>query len=98
MLHLSFPVFDANAGGADQPLGDLPEWNLDDLYTGEDAPELKRDLDWLEKACADFANYYEGKLADLNAESFFVCVSCATRKSARLPGGSCPSRACGTTS
>ena len=26
------------AGGGD--LGDLPEWNLDDLYKGEDADEL----------------------------------------------------------
>ena len=74
MLHLPFPVLDANAGGADQPLGDLPEWNLDDLYTGEDAPELKRDLEWLEKACAGFANDYEGKLADLDAEGFLECV------------------------
>ena len=74
MLHLPFPVLDANAGGADQPLGDLPEWNLDDLYTGEDAPELKRDLEWLEKACAGFAKDYEGKLADLDAEGFLECV------------------------
>ena len=74
MLHLPFPVLDANAGGADQPLGDLPEWNLDDLYTGEDAPELKRDLEWLEKACAGFAIDYEGKLADLDAEGFLECV------------------------
>lgn len=74
MLNLPFPVFDANAGGADQPLGNLPEWNLDDLYKGEDAPELKRDLDWLEKACADFAQDYEGKLAELDAEEFFESV------------------------
>ncbi|MDY6858709.1 MAG: oligoendopeptidase F, partial [Pseudomonadota bacterium] len=56
------PVFDANAtaGGS---LGNLPEWDLSDLYTGEDAPELARDMAWLEKACADFAADYEGRLA-----------------------------------
>ena len=52
------PVFDANMSGGSKDLGNLPEWNLDDLYTGEDAPELKRDLDWLEQACTSFATDY----------------------------------------
>ncbi|MEM6887107.1 MAG: M3 family oligoendopeptidase [Pseudomonadota bacterium] len=69
------PLFrDANAAAGGKDLGDLPEWNLDDLYTGEDAPEVQRDLDWLEKACADFATDYEGKLADLDAQGFLDCV------------------------
>ncbi len=54
--------------------GDLPEWDLSDLYAGEDAPELKRDLDWLEQACASFAADYEGKLADLDAAGLLDCV------------------------
>ena len=74
MLHLPFPVRDAKAEGADAPLGALPEWNLDDLYTGEDAPELKRDLDWLEQACASFAADYENKLVELDAPGFLDCV------------------------
>ncbi len=67
------PLFDMSETGA-APLGDLPEWDLSDLYAGEDAPELKRDLDWLEQACADFAADYEGKLADLDAEGLLDCV------------------------
>ena len=74
MFQLPFPVRDANATGAAKPLGDLPEWNLDDLYTGETAPELKRDLDWLEQACASFAADYEGKLIDLDAPGLLECV------------------------
>ncbi|MBW4707774.1 M3 family oligoendopeptidase [Roseobacter sp. YSTF-M11] len=74
MFQLPFPLHDANATGAAAPLGDLPEWNLDDLYTGEDAAELKRDLDWLEQACASFATDYEGKLAELDAPGFLDCV------------------------
>jgi len=74
MFHLPFPVRDINASNGDQPLGDLPEWNLDDLYTGQDAPELKRDLDWLEQACAQFAGDYEGKLADLDATDLLNCI------------------------
>ena len=41
------PVFDANATGSGE-FGDLPEWDLTDLYTAPDAPELSRDLQWLE--------------------------------------------------
>ena len=34
--------------------GDLPSWDLSDLYPAEDAPDLKRDLDWLGAECAAF--------------------------------------------
>ena len=74
MLHLPFPVRDANASGGKPSFGDLPEWNLDDLYTAEDAPELKRDLDWLEQACNSFAADFEGKLATLDAAGLLDCV------------------------
>ena len=74
MLNLPFPVSDANATTGGEPLGDLPEWDLSDLYTGEDAPELKRDLDWLEQACASFAADYEGKLEGLDANGLLDCI------------------------
>ena len=67
------PVFDADAKGG-KDLGDLPEWDLTDLYAAPDAPEIKRDMDWLEKACADFAADYEGKLAGLDAAAMLDCV------------------------
>jgi oligoendopeptidase F len=65
---------DANAPSGDKNLGDLPEWDLSDLYTGEDAPELQRDLDWLKTACADFAADYEGKLDTLDAAGLLDCL------------------------
>jgi oligoendopeptidase F len=66
-------LFDANAtaGGG---LGNLPEWDLSDLYSAPDAPEVKRDMGWLEKACADFAADYEGKLASLDADGMLACI------------------------
>ena len=67
------PTFDANAAGG-KDLGDLPEWDLSDLYSSPDAPELKRDMNWLEEACASFAADYEGKLADLDAAGMLDCV------------------------
>ena len=74
MFQLPFPVHDANAQSGGKDLGDLPEWDLNDLYNGEDAPELKRDLDWLEESCASFAADYEGKLAELDAAGLLECV------------------------
>ena len=66
-------LFDAAQSGAGE-LGDLPEWDLSDLYAGEDAPELSRDLDWLTTECADFAAAYQGKLADLSGAEMLDCV------------------------
>jgi len=74
MFQLPFPVRDANVGGGAGEFGDLPEWDLSDLYTAEDAPELIRDLAWLEEECANFAKDYEGKLAELDAAGFLACV------------------------
>ncbi len=75
MFQLPFPVRDANASGAsEEPLGNLPDWNLDDLYVGQDAPELSRDLETLERDCASFAADYEGKLNTLDAAGLLTCI------------------------
>ncbi len=74
MRDLPFPFRDANAVGGSDNLGNLPEWDLTDLYRSEEAPELSRDLDWLEGECASFAADYEGKLADLDADGLLQCV------------------------
>ena len=74
MLQLPFPVRDANASSGSDELGNLPEWDLTDLYAADDAPELTRDLDWLAQECSAFASDYEGKLADLDAQGLLNCV------------------------
>jgi oligoendopeptidase F len=43
--------------------GKLPEWNLADLYSGIDAPEITRDLERLDAECVAFETDYKGKLA-----------------------------------
>jgi oligoendopeptidase F len=45
----------------------LPEWNLSDLYSAIDAPEVTRDLDRLDAECVAFENDYKGKLAERTA-------------------------------
>lgn len=73
---MTAPLSDANTSpAAGEPLGNLPDWNLDDLYTGEDAPELIRDLDWLEAECATYAADYEGKLAGLSADEMLNAIT-----------------------
>jgi len=48
-------------------LGDLPEWNLRDLYPGLDSPEVKRDLELADSECAAFEQDFKGRLAALAA-------------------------------
>ena len=66
-------VFEANSQGGGA-FGDLPEWDLSDLYASEDAAELQADLTWLKQSCIDFSNDYEGKLAHLNADEMLKAV------------------------
>jgi oligoendopeptidase F len=47
--------------------GELPEWNLDDLYRGPDSPELKADLVRADDDCVAFETRYKGKLGELAA-------------------------------
>jgi len=53
----------AAEGHAKSGLGDLPEWNLADLYSRIDAPELKADIDRAGKAAEAFETRWKGKLA-----------------------------------
>jgi oligoendopeptidase F len=75
-------VFDANASSGNRNLGDLPEWNLDDLYKGQEDPKLAQDLDWLDTECASFAADYENKLADLSSAEMLRCIERNERISA----------------
>ena len=47
--------------------GNLPEWNLADLYSGIHAPEIARDLAKLDVECVGFETDYKGKLSEHTA-------------------------------
>ncbi len=47
-------------------LGNLPEWNLADLYAAPDAPEFAADMKRGEAEAKAFAEKYRGKLASLD--------------------------------
>ena len=50
----------------DAQLGELPAWNLNDLYSGLDCPKLKADLGSCRRDAETFRKTYQGKLGSLS--------------------------------
>ena len=46
-------------------LGQMPEWDLSDLYASPDAPEVKRDIEKAQAEARRIRSTYQGKLAEL---------------------------------
>lgn len=61
------------ASKAAPKIGRLPEWNLADLYSGIDAPEVARDLAKMDADCVAFETDYKGKLAEFTAREGGGC-------------------------
>src|SRR6266403_5723726 len=56
-------------------LGDLPEWDLSDLYPGRDSPVLTRDLTSLAAEAEIFRARHQGRLADLSGAALGAAVA-----------------------
>ena len=56
---------EAQAQQGHNEFGELPVWNLDDLYPGRESPELKADLDRAQGEAKAFEADYKGKLEGL---------------------------------
>ncbi|WP_441706401.1 M3 family oligoendopeptidase [Hyphomicrobium sp. 2TAF46] len=50
---------------ADQSLGTMPQWDLSDLYSGPEAPEIQRDLKQAATEATRIKATYQGRLAEL---------------------------------
>ena len=60
----------------DQPgLGDLPEWDLADLYPGPESDELKRDLERIGREAAAFHERYAGRIEGLDGAALGMAVA-----------------------
>ncbi|MCP4618105.1 MAG: M3 family oligoendopeptidase [Bradyrhizobium sp.] len=57
----------SKAAAAKSKAGKLPEWNLADLYSGIEAPEVARDLAKMDADCTAFETDYKGRLAEFTA-------------------------------
>ncbi|MGZ3216349.1 M3 family oligoendopeptidase [Paracoccus sp. T5] len=59
---------------ASDSFGNLPEWDLTDLYPAPDSPQLAADIDSLDRMVQAFAADYQGKLAQLSAAQMLACI------------------------
>ncbi|AWU94230.1 M3 family oligoendopeptidase [Azospirillum ramasamyi] len=64
----------ATAANDTAELGALPTWDLSDLYPGMESPELKADLDRMERECKAFRERYAGKLATLKGDELAAAI------------------------
>jgi oligoendopeptidase F len=68
-LPLPRPMHDVSAGaGQAAPYGDLPEWDLSDLYESPGCAAYVADLDFVRAEALSFAADYEGKLEALSGD------------------------------
>jgi len=56
-------------------LGDLPSWDLTDLYPGPDSAELTRDFEASARRAKEFAGAYKGRLAELNGAELGAAIA-----------------------
>ncbi len=52
------------SGVSHATLGELPEWNLNDLYSSPDAPEVAQDLEQAERDARQLKDDFQGKLGE----------------------------------
>ena len=55
-------------------LGDLPTWNLSDLYSSPSGPDLDADLKRAAAGAESFAKAYEGEVAGLDGKALGAAV------------------------
>src|SRR5260221_12047100 len=56
-------------------LGELPTWNLGDLYSSPSGPDLDADLKRAAQDAEAFAKDYEGKIAALDGKALGAAVA-----------------------
>src|SRR5579883_1382158 len=61
----AFQAESSNAAAGEPDLGALPEWRLDDLYSGMDSPAFAEDARRAASEAKSFAAAYRGKLAEI---------------------------------
>jgi oligoendopeptidase F len=62
------------AGVQPNELGDLPNWNLADLYAGIEAEALRRDLDRAAGEAAAFRERHQGRIASLDGADLAAAI------------------------
>ena len=60
-----------------------PNWNLGDLYSGEDDPELASDFEWIGAECKRLAECYKGRIGSIDAKELLSATRAFERFSAK---------------
>ena len=63
--HVQSPAAVPHSGDAENDFGELPTWNLDDLYPGIDSVQYATDMADCQKEAEEFQAKYSGKLETL---------------------------------
>ena len=58
----------------DKALGNLPVWDLSDLYPAPDSAELEADLEEAARESQIFSDRYKGKLAGLSGDALGAAI------------------------
>ena len=69
------PAKDRNPDAKSENLGQLPEWDLTDLYPAPDSPELKADLDRAAEEAKAFSKRFKGTLAGLDGDALGEAIA-----------------------
>lgn len=56
-------------------LGEMPEWDLSDLYDGPEAPALEADLQACDRDAKAFYQKYQGRMAELSGDALGEAVA-----------------------
>jgi oligoendopeptidase F len=74
-LNSNYNSLDQSKNLTDQnQLGEMPEWDLSDLYSSASAKEIVKDLKSVEQLSESFASKYENKLSTLSATEMLICL------------------------
>ena len=67
---------DTALAASDAPdLGDLPTWDLTDLYPGVDSPELAADLERMDRAAKAFGERLRGRVAEQDGDALGTAIA-----------------------
>ena len=67
---------DTALAASDAPdLGDLPTWDLTDLYPGVDSPELAADLERMDRAAKAFGERLRGRVAEQDGDALGAAIA-----------------------
>lgn len=59
----------------------MPAWDLSDLYSGMNDPQIQKDMETYRKSAAKFAKTYKGRLKSLSAAEFLKAIKDIEKRS-----------------